>query len=318
MSGGEALVRAFVVDDKGELVLTDCPRPVPAASEALVKVSAVSLNRGEVTRARAAKPGTRLGWDVAGVVEAAAADGSGPSEGARVAGLVSGRGWADRVAVPTSSLAPVPDGVTLAAAAALPVAGLTAYYALGRGKALLGRRVLITGASGGVGQFACRLAGLAGARVTGVVRAAADAELVRQAGADAVAVGEDGAEAAASGPYDLILESVGGSSLARSLTLLAAGGVCVVFGVSADAETQLDARAFFMAGSRTVSGLALFEEIQRAERPDRVLAVLLDLMARGRLRPPPTEIRPFTDLAAAARDLLQRRVRGKLILDLKN
>lgn len=308
-------MRAFVVDAQGGLALADCPLPVPAAGEALVRVCAVSLNRGEVTRAQGAKPGTRLGWDVAGVVEAAAADGSGPPAGARVVGLVTGKGWADFCAVPTTALAVVPEPVSLTSAAALPVAGLTAFYALRRGGALLGRRVLVTGASGGVGQFACRLARLAGARVTAQVRSAADADAARRAGADTVSVIAEGPEpAAAAGHYDLILESVGGASLARSLGLLAVGGTCVVFGVSADAEARIDARAFYMAGPKTVSGLAVFEEIKRAEPPSRVLSMLLELMAEGRLEAPPLEVRPFTALPAAARDLLERKVRGKLIL----
>lgn len=312
-------MRAFVVDSEGGLIPQDVPAPTPAAGEAVVKVAAVSLNRGEVTRARAARPGARLGWDVAGVVATPAADGSGPGVGVRVAGLVSGRGWAEQVAVPTTALAPVPDSIRLTDAAALPVAGLTAFYALRRGGALLGRRVLVTGASGGVGQFACRLARLAGARVTALVRAADDADAARRAGADTVAVlAESDDAASAFGPYDLILESVGGSSLARHLALLDAGGTCVLFGVSADATAAIDARAFYMAGPRTVSGLALFDEIRRAEPPGRALALLLALMADGRLAPPPSEIRPFAELAIAADDLLHRRVRGKLILSLED
>ncbi|WP_238120366.1 MULTISPECIES: zinc-binding dehydrogenase [unclassified Xanthobacter] len=315
-------MRAFVVDADGRLALQECPPPVPAASEALVRVAAVSLNRGEVTRAQGAKPGTRLGWDVAGEVEVAAADGSGPPVGTRVVGLVASRGWADRVAVPTSQLAKVPDAIALTTAASLPVAGLTALYAVRRGEvflgSLLGRRVLVTGTTGGVGQFAARLARLSGARVTALVRSAADAPLATAAGADAVAITDGDADAArALGPYDLIIESVGGSSLARSLDMLAPRGICVVFGVSADTEAHIDARAFYMAGAKTISGLAVFEEIKTAEPAGRALALLLALVGAGRLEPPPTETRPFARLPEAAQDLLARRVRGKLILTLE-
>ncbi|MGR7994321.1 zinc-binding dehydrogenase [Xanthobacter sp. ZOL 2024] len=315
-------MRAFVVDADGRLALQECPPPVPAAGEALVRVAAVSLNRGEVTRAQGAKPGTRLGWDVAGEVEVAAADGSGPPVGTRVVGLVASRGWADQVAVPTSQLAKVPAAIALATAASLPVAGLTALYAVRRGEvflgSLLGRRVLVTGATGGVGQFAARLARLSGARVTALVRSAADAPLATAAGADAVAITDGDADAArALGPYDLIIESVGGSSLARSLDMLAPRGICVVFGVSADTEAHIDARAFYMAGAKTISGLAVFEEIKTAEPAGRALALLLALVGAGRLEPPPTETRPFARLPEAAQDLLARRVRGKLILTLE-
>ena len=152
--------QAVVVDQKsyGKLIIHDIAMPQPLPSEALVRVSAISLNRGETRRSIQAEDGWHPGWDLAGVVEQAAADGSGPPSGGRVVGFVPNGAWAQHVAVPTHSLASLPDVVTFAQAAPLPVAGLTALYALAKRGELLGRRVLITGATGGVGDFAVQLA----------------------------------------------------------------------------------------------------------------------------------------------------------------
>jgi NADPH2:quinone reductase len=125
-------MRAVVVDKQttGRRTIREVPVPQPTASEALVRVAAVSLNRGETrTALSAAADGWRPGWDLAGVVEHAAADGSGPPAGTRVVGLVPAGAWAERVAVSTQALATLPDMVSFAQAATLPVAGLTALPA---------------------------------------------------------------------------------------------------------------------------------------------------------------------------------------------
>ena len=123
---------ALVVAPKqpGGIELREVAEPDPAPNEAVVAVEAISLNRGEVNAARSAPDGIRLGWDLAGTVLTAAADGSGPRQGARVVGLVRQHGWAQRVAVPTAYLAPIPDTLTTTAASTLPVAGLTALHTL--------------------------------------------------------------------------------------------------------------------------------------------------------------------------------------------
>ena len=156
---------AVVVDPDapGRLVLKPVPEPSPDRSEAIVRVCAISLNRGEVRRSTMAAAGWRPGWDLAGVIERAAADGTGPTVGERVVGFLPEGAWAQRVAVPKNALAELPEKVTFSQAATFPVAGLTALLALGKGGPLLGKRVLITGATGGVGDFAVQLARPSGA-----------------------------------------------------------------------------------------------------------------------------------------------------------
>src|ERR671917_1591621 len=90
-------MRAVVVDagSKARLTVAEVERPEPGPSEALVRVAAVSLNRGEVRRAESSEPGFRPGWDLAGTVERATADGSGPQEGSRVVGFLPSGAWAE-------------------------------------------------------------------------------------------------------------------------------------------------------------------------------------------------------------------------------
>src|SRR5947208_10252776 len=128
MSGNHAVV----VDPNapGRLIIAPVADPAPERSEAIVRVRAISLNRGEVRRSGLAAAGWRPGWDLAGEVERAAADGAGPRAGVRVVGMLGEGAWAERVAVPTHALAELPDKVTFSHAATLPVSALTARYAL--------------------------------------------------------------------------------------------------------------------------------------------------------------------------------------------
>ena len=314
-----SMIRAVVVEvgSPNRLVLREVEEPSPAPSEALIRVAAVSLNRGEVRRAAAAsEPGFRPGWDVAGTVERAAEDGSGPPEGTRVVGLLEAGAWAELAAVPTRSLAVLPEGVSLAQAATLPVAGLTALYTLEKGGGVLGKNVLITGASGGVGLFACRLARMAGAHVVGVIRQADREALVREAGAHEVVTSADACASRQHGPYDLVLESVGGEVLAGTLSMLATGGTCVSFGVSAGAESTFDVRSFYFTGGATLYGFFLFYEVL-ARPASEGLARLLRLVADGTVQPRIELEAPWEEIGDVAERLVDRDYAGKAVLHLR-
>src|SRR5437764_14396009 len=120
--------RAVVVDPNapGRLVIAPVADPAPERGEAVVRVRAISLNRGEVRRSGMAAAGWRPGWDLAGVIERAASDGSGPAVGTRVVGFLPEGAWAQRVVVPKNALAELPDKVTFSQAATFPVPGLAA------------------------------------------------------------------------------------------------------------------------------------------------------------------------------------------------
>ncbi len=311
-----SMMRAIVVEvgSPNRLVLREVEEASPVPSEALIRVAAVSLNRGEVRRAAAAtQAGFRPGWDVAGTVERAAEDGSGPPEGTRVVGLLEAGAWAELAAVPTRSLAALAEGVSFAQAATLPVAGLTALYTLEKGGGLLCRKVLITGASGGVGLFACRLARMAGAHVVGLIRSADREALVREAGAHEVVGGNDVSAAREHGPYDLVLESVGGEVLAGTMAMLATGGTCVSFGVSAGAESTFDVRTFYLTGGATLYGFILFYEVL-ARPASEGLTRLMRLVADGTLQPHIELEAPWEEIADVAGRLVDRDYAGKAVL----
>jgi NADPH:quinone reductase-like Zn-dependent oxidoreductase len=304
--------RAVVVDLEapGRLVVRPVPDPVPDRGEAVVRVKAISLNRGEVRRSGMAPAGWRPGWDLAGTVERAAADGSGPRVGARVVGLLSEGAWAERVTVPTHALAELPDKVTFSQAATFPVAGLTALYALAKRGQILARRVLVTGATGGVGDFAVQLARLGGAHVTASVRRGDQSATVRQLGAHEVVVGD---EIPPAPKYDLVIESVGGRTLGTALAALERGGMCVTLGVSASAEVSFDTRTFFATGRTTLYGFYLFVELGNDPAGDG-LRRLGELVAAGQIAPHISLERPWADVGQVAQDLMARRFPGKAVL----
>jgi NADPH2:quinone reductase len=215
-------MRALVVDHSapGHVRLGEAPEPTPGPAQVVIEVRAASLNYGELNYARSAEAGTVLGWDTAGVVVQPAADGSGPAAGARVAGFAGSGGWAERRAIAGADVAVVPDSVDFGAAAALPVAGGTALRALRRLGFLAGERVLVTGASGGVGRFAVQIAALAGARVIASVGSPARAEGLAELGAAEVVVGLDGVDE----PLFGVIDTVGGPQLVQAFGLLGEGG----------------------------------------------------------------------------------------------
>jgi NADPH:quinone reductase len=300
-------MQAVAVIAPGQLGLVEVPDPAVSPGQVLVAVKAFSLNRGETKTALDAASGHRPGWDFSGVVEA----GEGVAPGTRVVGMLAAGAWAEKIVASPMMLAPIPDAVSFQQASTLPVAGLTAVHSLRKRGELAGRKVLITGASGGVGVFAIQLAAAAGAEVTAAIRNPANEALVRRLGAKNAAVGDIEA-ARAFGPYDLILESVGGQTLGGALGMLNPQGVCVLFGASDNPVTTFNAQQF-RVGSTTLYGLYLGEELTR-DPPGPALGDLAARIAAGTLDPMVEVEAPWAEIGRVADDLIARRFSGKAVL----
>jgi NADPH:quinone reductase-like Zn-dependent oxidoreductase len=285
--------------------LREVPEPQPAANEAIVEVRAFSLNRGELRLFQTRPEGWRPGQDIGGVVVQPAANGSGPKAGERVVALTDNAGWAERAAVPAHRMAVLPDNVLLEEAAALPVAGLTALRTLRHGAPLLGKRVLITGAAGGVGHLATQIAARSGAHVTALIGSRERGRHLR--GAEEIVERIDNAQ----GLFTLILEAAGGASLAATIAHIEAKGTIVVFGNSSGEPTPLNFRDFAEHPNARLQSFSYFtSEPEERFSPD--LALLASLIADGSLKPHLVE-RSWRDLAEIGPQLRDRRIPGKAV-----
>jgi NADPH:quinone reductase-like Zn-dependent oxidoreductase len=275
----------------------------------MVAVAAMAVNRGELTALDRLPAGSRLGWDVAGTVVRAAADGRGPAAGTRVLGLADRAGWAERVALDTGRLAKLPASFPWTDAAALPVAGLTALYALRRAGRLLGRTVLVTGAGGGVGRMVVQLASAAGARVIAWVGSPDRAKGLEGLGADIVELyGAKHTE-----PVDILLDSCGGEVFSQAFRSVVPGGTAVCFGNTARAELRLPADWGLARPGVSLHHLGLFDEITRHD-VGRDLAFLVQLVVEERLDPQVALVADWSDAQDAFRGLRDRQVNGKAVL----
>jgi NADPH:quinone reductase-like Zn-dependent oxidoreductase len=302
-------MRALIVDPSApEAVrLAEAPEPLVGSSQVLVDVHHVSLNHGDLNDARSGRvpPGAVLGSDAAGVVAQSAADGSGPDAGTRVLALAQGA-FADRTAVEVDALAEVPPSVDLAEAAALPVAGLAALRALRAGGPLSGRRVLITGASGGVGRFAVQLAARAGAHVIASVGSVARGEGLGAKGADEVVVGLEGLDR----PVDVVLDNVGGPQMVGAWHLLAPGGNLQSIGWTSGEPAVFP--PYSTVGPPKSLSSFLNEGATGAD-----LATLLRLVADGSLSVEIGWRGPLERIVDAVEVLRGRRLTGKAIVDVR-
>lgn len=310
-------MKAAIIDAYGPpdvLRVAPVPRPVPAAGEVLVRVHAAGINPVDCkTRAGGGVAGRIsgfpliLGWDVSGVVEALGPGANSVKVGDEVYGMVrfpqAGGAYAEYVTAPDDHVAPKSAAISHREAAALPLAGLTAWQALfDVAKVRAGQRVLVHAAAGGVGHLVVQLAHWSGAVVVGTT-SARNAEFARVAGCDEVVDYEAAPFEEQVAPVDAVIDCVGGEVAQRSLDVVRRGGVLVTLPTKVDWNDA--------ASSRGVSGEWM---LVHPDRPQ--LSKLAELADKGVLRPHVEQSFPLDEVAAAHRRSESGRVRGKLVIDL--
>jgi NADPH2:quinone reductase len=301
-------MRAIVVDPPARLGcgFADIAEPSLSDGQVLVAVTHASLNRGDLNDARSGRlaPGAVLGSDVAGTITRTPAGGSGPTVGTRVVALTAGA-FAERCAVDATALAPLPPTVDSAQAAALPVAGLAALQALRAAGLAPGKRVLVTGASGGVGHFAVQIAAHAGAHVVASVGSPGRGDDLTDAGANEIVIGLDRIDE----PVDIVLDSVGGPTLTGAWDLLAPGGSLQSIGWSSGEPASFRPYA-------TVGPAKSLRSFLISAPVGDDLATLVSLTEAGDLTVDIGWQGSWNDIDQAADAMLGRTLRGKAVLEI--
>ena len=299
----------------GTLEYGELPDPTAGDDEVLVDVTHASVNPLDIWVSRGA-PGAaadHLPW-IPGTEGAGVLDGTPVLIRGAGLGLLRPGTFATKIAAPRNALVELPAGSDPGVAAALGVAGLTAYNCVNTlGAARAEDRVLVLGASGGVGSLAVQFAVASGARVWGQTTNADKIDAILALGAERVIVAEADELAAAVAELapTLVIDGLGGRFTPAAVDALQLRGRLVLFGASAGDDIPLSSRGFYR------KGLTLFGYTGLIESPAsqaKILAELLTEAAAGKLVVP-VELVPLAQAQSAFERILERRVTGKLVLD---
>jgi putative PIG3 family NAD(P)H quinone oxidoreductase len=313
-----AAMRAATISD-GSVAVAEHPDPAPGQGQILVRVRAAGINGADLLQRRGfypAPPGSPPdipGLELAGEVAARGPGAERFSEGDRVMAIVGGGGQAELAVIHERVAMPVPAALDWAAAGGVAEVFTTAHDALITQAGLRsGEHLLVHGAAGGVGSAGVQIARALGARVTATVRNEALRDAVGELGAQAVL---DPGEFADHGPYDVVLELVGGPNIEANLNALATDGRIVVIGVGGGPKTELNLLALMgkraaIMGS-TLRARPLEEKAMTARRME---SEVLPLLQSGALRVPVAETFPLEQVHDAYERFAAGGKLGKIVL----
>jgi NADPH2:quinone reductase len=335
--------RAWFVDRYGgpeRLILRDRPDPVPAPNEVLVKTAAIALNFADLfVRAgaypRTPKPPFVPGMEISGTIEAVGEGVADLRPGQRVAAVPLFGGHAEKVAVPAAWVFPLPDGVDLVEAAAMPVAFLTAWYALARAEVGAGDRVVVTAAAGGVGTALLQLLALRNAKALALVGSESKFALCRELGASDAGLYASAAsllDRHFAGRADVVIDAIGGKIFRTLWRRLDRGGRYALYGFASAAgpggvARLAAARELFAMGllapyrfvttCRTLIGFNLSLLPTKTDELGRASQGLFDLWKSGRIHPILGPRFDFARLPDAHRALASRSTTGKVVIEVR-
>ncbi|GAA4399571.1 NAD(P)H-quinone oxidoreductase [Fodinibacter luteus] len=309
------------------LVLADVATPLPRAGEVLVRVAAAGVNRADVLQRQGHYPPPPgepdvPGLEVSGTVARLGEGVEGWSVGDEVCALLAGGGYAEQVRVPAGQLLPVPEGVSLVDAAALPEVVCTVWSNVFLTANLQpGETLLVHGGSSGIGTMAIQLGHEVGARVAVTAGSAEKLEACRGLGAEVLVNyrQEDFVErvrAATDGRgADVVLDNMGAKYLARNVDVLATNGRLVIIGMQGGTRAELDiATLLRKRGAVIATSLRARPVAEKATIVAAVREHVWPLLAAGRVRPVVQSRHPLADAAHAHRELEASAHVGKILL----
>ncbi|WP_439692757.1 NAD(P)H-quinone oxidoreductase [Curtobacterium sp. SP.BCo] len=316
-----------ITPDHGSLHLDDRPDPEPATGEVLIEVAAAGVNNADLQQVAGnypPPPGASdvLGLEVSGTVRALGPDVHGFAVGDRVCALLSGGGYATLVVAPVTQVLPVPEGIDLVEAAALPEAACTVYSNIGMLAGLRpGQTLLVHGGTGGMGSHAVLWAKALGATVIATSGGARKVRASEELGADLVIDhrSEDFVartlEFTGGRGVDVVLDVVGPEYLGRNLEVLATNGHIAVIASGSGRTGELDFGTM-MRKRATISATTLRARplAEKAAIVEAVRYNVWPLVAGGRVRPVVDSVLPLADAAEAHRRVRDGEVVGKVLL----